>query len=182
MACFVAPTSVAVVTTLFRKKFPKRWHISWLNTMIWGGAAALAVEHVAHREIVPWPPFLTAMSSSSETMTMLHEMAVVGGTMTVVLFLAWFAMVIVYNSFPETMVSLQRRMAAHRIGLLALLLAGTALMVLVDRVIAFLGGEPLFTLTTDGFVRSVPLLYALMLVPLVGIWLVALCALPHSTG
>jgi hypothetical protein len=53
MACFIAPTSAAILTTAFRKRFPPAWHINWLNTMIWGGAIALTVEHIAHGEIVP---------------------------------------------------------------------------------------------------------------------------------
>jgi len=97
MACFLVPTTVGIVTTIFRKKFPKTWHINWLNTMIWGGAVALAVEHYAHGEIVPYPPFLTAMSSPEDTATMLHEMAAVGIPMTIALILTWIVMVVIYE-------------------------------------------------------------------------------------
>ncbi|MBN1792439.1 hypothetical protein JW826_02035 [Candidatus Woesearchaeota archaeon] len=99
MACFSAPSALALATTVFRKKFPEHWHISWLNTMIWGGAVALAVEHVAHGEIVPWPPFLTAMSSPVETVVMLKEIAAVGIPMTLALVLVWVLMVVVYERF-----------------------------------------------------------------------------------
>ncbi len=110
MACFAAPTTVAIFTTLFRKKFPEQWHIGWLNAMIWGGAAALTVEHVAHGEIVPWPPFLTAMSSPAETVVMLQEIASVGIPMTIALVVAWFVMVIIYEQF----IAVDRRGATAR--------------------------------------------------------------------
>ena len=49
--------SLAIVTTIFRKKIPETLHIGWLNIMIWGGAIMLAVEHIAHGEIILYPPF-----------------------------------------------------------------------------------------------------------------------------
>ncbi|MFH1589696.1 MAG: hypothetical protein ABIB43_03980 [archaeon] len=102
MACFIAPTSVAIITTALRKKLPKQWHINWLNTMIWGGAVALAVEHIAHQEIVPWLPFLTAMSNPADTVVMLKEIAIVGIPMTLGLIFAWVVMVVVYENFIAT--------------------------------------------------------------------------------
>ena len=102
MACFIAPTSIAIFTTAFRKKFPENWHISWLNTMIWGGAVGLAVEHIAHQEIVPFPPFLTAMSNPADTVIMLKEIASVGIPMTLALIFAWVVMVVVYEKFIAT--------------------------------------------------------------------------------
>lgn len=97
MACIVAPTALGIVTAVFRKKFPKQWHIDWLNTMIFGGAIALGVEHVAHGEIVPWPPFLTAMSNPADTAAMFGEMASVGVPMTIALVFVWIVMVVVYE-------------------------------------------------------------------------------------
>ncbi|MDD5317889.1 MAG: hypothetical protein PHF51_04130 [Candidatus ainarchaeum sp.] len=97
MACFAAPAALGAVTFLARKRFPADWHIDWLNTMIFGGTAALAVEHVAHGEIVPWPPFLTAMGNPADTMVMLQEIATVGMPMAVALVLAWAAMVVAYE-------------------------------------------------------------------------------------
>jgi hypothetical protein len=99
MACFIAPASVAVITTSLKNKFPKNLHINWLNTMIWGGSAALAVEHISHEEIVPWFPFLTAMSNPTDTIVMLKEIASVGIPMTIALVLAWAVMVVVYENF-----------------------------------------------------------------------------------
>jgi hypothetical protein len=99
MACFLVPATLAIFTTSLRKKFPKNWHVGWLNTMIWGGAAGLAVEHIAHQEIVPWFPFLTAMGSPADTAAMLKEMATVGIPMTLALLAAWVALVVVYEKF-----------------------------------------------------------------------------------
>ena len=94
MACFIAPMSVAIVTTVFRKKIPDALHIGWLNIMIWGGAIMLAVEHIAHGEIILYPPFLTAMQTPAEIPVMLQEMAVVGGTMTIAIVFIWALLVV----------------------------------------------------------------------------------------
>jgi len=99
MGCFIVPGAVAVVTTAFRKKIPARYHIGWLNTMLWGGTAALALEHVASEEIVAYPPFLSAMGNATGTATMLSEMATAGTAMLVVCVAAWAVMVTVYNRY-----------------------------------------------------------------------------------
>ena len=93
MACFIAPMSLAIVTTIFRKKMPESLKIGWLNVMIWGGVVMLAVEHIAHGEVVLYPPFLTAMQTPAEIPVMLQEMAIVGGTMTIAIVFIWLVMV-----------------------------------------------------------------------------------------
>jgi hypothetical protein len=100
MACSLAPTVIGVFTTISRKRFPKGWHIGWLNTLIWGGAVGLAVEHIAHQEIVPWFPFLSAMSNPVDMVIMLKEIATVGIPMAAALIFAWIAMVAVYEHLP----------------------------------------------------------------------------------
>ena len=100
MACFAVPAAVGILVHSQRKKFPAHWHIGWLTTIIFGGAIGLAVEHIAHGELVPWPPFLTAMSSPADTAAMLHEMAWVGIPMTLALVLAWAVMVAAYHKSP----------------------------------------------------------------------------------
>lgn len=108
MACFLVPMAVATVTTVFRKKVPEKLHVAWLNMLLWGGVIALALEHVAHEEVVPYPPFLSAMSSAADTTTMLHEMATIGTSMLVACVLVWAGMVLIYNRMtakaktPET--------------------------------------------------------------------------------
>ncbi len=93
MACFIAPMSLAIVTTIFRKRIPESLKIGWLNVMIWGGVVMLAVEHIAHGEVVLYPPFLTAMQTPAEIPVMLQEMAIVGGTMTIAIVFIWLVMV-----------------------------------------------------------------------------------------
>ncbi|MBN1321940.1 MAG: hypothetical protein JXA87_14005 [Thermoleophilia bacterium] len=110
MACFVAPAATAIVTTVVQKVVEKRerndapeqaertrgkWsqRLRWLNTMLWGGTALLALEHVWHGEVVPWPPFLTAMETPGAVGPMLREILTYGVTMTAVVIVAWGIMV-----------------------------------------------------------------------------------------
>jgi len=92
VACFITPMIIAVITTLIQKTFSKKIEklkLSILNMLLWGGVALLAVEHVWHGEVVPWPPFLTAMANPADIPVMLHEMSLVGGLMTVTVFTVW---------------------------------------------------------------------------------------------
>jgi len=52
----------------------------------------LAFEHIWHGEVVPWFPFLTAMSDPADMAEMLHEMSTVGVTMAVLITLVWLGM------------------------------------------------------------------------------------------
>lgn len=88
MACFFVPAGAAIVTTVMRKKVPEKYHINWLNSMLWGGVAMLAVEHISHGEVVLYPPFLTAGLPE-----VLPEMLKVGVPMTLFVFLIWGVMV-----------------------------------------------------------------------------------------
>lgn len=98
MACFLVPMAGAIGTSIVQKKVDKeraeRWKLGWLNKMLWGGVALLAVEHVIHGEIVPWPPFLTAARSWGEATVMLKEMAQIGIPMAVVVTVVWAVMVL----------------------------------------------------------------------------------------
>jgi len=91
--------AAAVVTTGLHKQIPAKYHVGWLNMLLWGGVVALALEHVAHEEIVPYPPFLSAMSSAADTATMLNEMATIGTAMLIACVAVWAGMVIVYNTY-----------------------------------------------------------------------------------
>jgi len=97
MACFLVPGAEAVVTTIVQKTVGKevaeKIKLSWLNTMLWGGVAILAIEHIWHGEVSPIPPFLTAMRDPSEIGVMLHEMAINGVTMAITVTLIWVVMV-----------------------------------------------------------------------------------------
>jgi hypothetical protein len=99
MACFLVPMGEAIVTSIAQKTVGKEkargWRLSWLNGMLWGGVVALAVEHALHGEIVPWPPFLTAMQNPQDTITMFYEMGVIGIPMAVAVTVVWIMMLIV---------------------------------------------------------------------------------------
>lgn len=117
MACFLVPTTEAIVTTIVEKnveahekkgekdvqtlqsqsKPPFSRKLKWLNTMLWGGAALLAFEHVWHGEVVPFFPFLTAASNPSDAAEMLHEMGTTGVLMAVLVTVVWIGMVAVSN-------------------------------------------------------------------------------------
>ncbi|MBN1792440.1 hypothetical protein JW826_02040 [Candidatus Woesearchaeota archaeon] len=62
----------------------------------------------------------------------------------------------------------------YKLGLLALMLLGTFLMVLVDHLIAFMEGEPLIELATDGLIASGTMLGIAMIIPIIAIWIVAI--------
>ncbi len=93
MACFTAPAAVALVTTLFRKKIPKDYHIEWFNTLAWGGTAGLFLEHLASGEIVLYPPYLTAMATPAQTEVMLAEIVAIGVPMLLACLGLWAVMV-----------------------------------------------------------------------------------------
>jgi hypothetical protein len=126
MACFLVPAGEAVVTTIVQKVVENRekkvggekakktglsWsrRLSWLNKMLWGGTILLALEHVWHGEVVPWPPFLTAMENPADVAPMLHEMAVFGGAMAITVTVVWGIMILIAElkakATPEVKVS-----------------------------------------------------------------------------
>ncbi|AHB14225.1 hypothetical protein [Dehalococcoides mccartyi] len=115
MACFLVVASEAVITTVVQKIVEKKekqqgiktdntsgisWgrKLGWLNKMLWGGTALLALEHVWHGEVVPWWPFLTAMENPADISPMLHEMATIGGAMALTVTAIWAVMVLVADA------------------------------------------------------------------------------------
>ena len=110
MACFLVPAAEAVVTTVVAKTAKKEEtpekismgrKFKWLSNLLWGGSALLCFEHVWHGEVVPWFPFLTAMSDPEETTVMLQEMASVGGTMAIWLTVIWAGMCVVSDNLMK---------------------------------------------------------------------------------
>lgn len=104
MACFTAPLAEAVIVKAVEKsiekkgsnesenKVPLARKIKWLSTMLFGGSALLAFEHIWHGEITAWFPFLTAMSNKEDTITMLKEIGTVGVSMAVLITAVWLIM------------------------------------------------------------------------------------------
>jgi len=112
MACFITPMIIAIMTTMIQKKLGKKAEkikLSILNALLWGGVALLAVEHVWHGELVPWPPFLTAMTNPADIPIMLHEMMFTGGLMTTSVFAAWSLILAIPRLLTTPMLSKQYR-------------------------------------------------------------------------
>lgn len=121
MACFLIPTTEAIVTTVITKamkpkndssinqstesdadiKIPFARKLKWLTNLLWGGSALLAFEHLWHGEVVPWFPFLTAASNPADASVMLHEMMTVGVSMAVLITAIWVVMVFVSTSMEK---------------------------------------------------------------------------------
>ncbi len=108
MACFLVPTTEAIVTTVIKKVADNKGSdnifikkMGWLNNMLWGGATLLAFEHVWHGEVTPWFPFLTAAADPTEAAEMLREMMTSGVAMAVLVTLAWVVMVLVAQAISK---------------------------------------------------------------------------------
>jgi len=97
MTCFLVVAAVGLVALSCGGHVPEKYHMKWLNIMLWGASGALLVEHVWHGEIVPWFPFITAMGSAADTSAMLYEMAVVGVPMALTVVALWAGLVALAN-------------------------------------------------------------------------------------
>jgi len=65
-----------------------------------------------------------------------------------------------------------KNLRKYKLGLLALMLAGTFIMVLVDHLIAFMEGEEFIVAETDGLIPNATLLGIAMLIPVFLLWIV----------
>ncbi len=113
MACFIVSAAEAVVVKAVEKaeekkeakreeagevstrRIPLSRKLRWLSYMLLGGSFLLMFEHIWHGEIVPWFPFLTAMSDHADMMEMFHEMATVGVCMALLITFVWAGVCIV---------------------------------------------------------------------------------------
>ncbi|MBR6296985.1 MAG: hypothetical protein IKI40_08420 [Treponema sp.] len=109
MACFLAPLAEAIVISAIKglvgnkksaadvvaeskdtgKTVSIKQKLGWLQNMLYGGSALLAIEHIYHGEVVLYPPFLTAMRNPADVPEMLHEIATVGVGMAVLVTAVW---------------------------------------------------------------------------------------------
>ena len=122
MACFLVSATVGIGTAVARhivkhhekklelegrvqvpEKFGSdvKWSqkLSYLELTLFSGSFVLALEHILHGEVVPFPPFLTAASDPADTAEMLSEMGTVGVAMLVTLIAAWAIGVFVVDYF-----------------------------------------------------------------------------------
>jgi hypothetical protein len=97
MACFAAPLAVGIVTAVFGKKIPAKYHIGWFNALVFGGSLGLLVEHLASGEIVPYPPFLTAMANPADAAAMFAEILSIGVPMLIACAGIWAILVVGAN-------------------------------------------------------------------------------------
>ena len=116
MACFLVPTTEAIVTTVIKKVADKKGSdnifikkMGWLNNMLWGGSALLAFEHVWHGEVTPWFPFLTAAADPADAAEMIHEMSTSGVAMAILVSLAWVVMVLVAQAISKKKAPVQAK-------------------------------------------------------------------------
>ena len=63
--------------------------LAYLELTLFSGSFLLAIEHILHGEVVPFPPFLTAASNPADLAEMLTEMGTVGVAMLAILLVAW---------------------------------------------------------------------------------------------
>lgn len=63
--------------------------LAYLELTLFSGSAVLAVEHIFHGEVTPFPPFLTAAANAEDTIEMLQEMGTVGVAMFATLVAVW---------------------------------------------------------------------------------------------
>lgn len=110
MACFLVPTTEAIVTAVIAKavslhesgrpadseiktlkedKIPLSKKISRLSGFLWGGSGLLAFEHLWHGEITPVFPFLTAANDPQQMAEVFHEIATVGTAMAALVTVFW---------------------------------------------------------------------------------------------
>ena len=124
MACFLVPTTEAIVLTVAQKvlekkegtqeyrvtsadgytmeKEPFSKKLGWLNKLLWGGSALLAFEHLWHGEVVPFFPFLTAATEGPEAVSeMLGEMSTVGVSMAGLITAVWGIMLFVTRMMDQ---------------------------------------------------------------------------------
>ena len=124
MACFLVPAAEAIVSTVATQiikskekkaaadsshaeviigessKISFSTKLGWLNKLLWGGSALLAFEHVWHGEVVPFPPFLTAVENGEVT-EMLAEMGTNGVLMAVIVTVVWGGMVFASSAIQK---------------------------------------------------------------------------------
>lgn len=116
MACFIVPTTEAIVTTIAAKcvkkheaaapagdtaAIPLSEKLGWLNKLLWGGSALLAFEHIWHGEVTPFFPFLTAAADAADRAEMFHEMATSGVAMALLVTAVWGCMCAVVSRMQK---------------------------------------------------------------------------------
>ena len=106
MACFLIPMALAIISSIAQKTvrdLAERLKLWILNALLWGGVILLALEHAWHGELVPWPPFLTAMANPADIPMMLHEMATIGTAISAATLATWGIILTISHYMPKIM-------------------------------------------------------------------------------
>lgn len=105
MACFTAALAECAVVYGVRKILERharcgsgsrepelKWsrRLAVLMVMLAGGSFLLCIEHIWHGEIVPFPPFFTALEDPGDTRVMLQEIFTAGLAMDAAVTALWF--------------------------------------------------------------------------------------------
>ncbi|MDR0782801.1 MAG: hypothetical protein LBE83_03475 [Propionibacteriaceae bacterium] len=113
MACLLVPATQALIVTAAKsrvKETPAKasrsgisWgrKLTWLTTMLWGGALLLGLEHIWHGEITAAFPFLPALTSLAGIQAMAVELATTGVAMALTVTVVWGLMVAAVEFFPR---------------------------------------------------------------------------------
>lgn len=118
MACFLVPMVLAIITSLIQRtaqSLAEKLKLWILNALLWGGVILLTVEHVWHAEVVPWPPFLTAMTNPADIPLMLHEMATIGTAMSAVTVCTWIAILSITRLMPKMMAAKNLKITTKKV-------------------------------------------------------------------
>lgn len=123
MACFAVSAVVGIGTAIARhvvkhhekklelegkEQLPEKFgsdvkwskKLGYLELTLFSGSFVLALEHILHGEVTPFPPFLTAASEGPEAVQeMLTEMGTVGVAMLAILLTAWAIGVFIVDYF-----------------------------------------------------------------------------------
>ena len=109
MACLLVPATQALIVSVAKNRveshstarIPLKRKLTWLTTMLWGGALLLGLEHLWHGEIMLAFPFLTGATSAAAAQAMLVELATVGVGMAVLVTAVWGLMVLAVERVPK---------------------------------------------------------------------------------
>lgn len=106
MACFITPLVTGIILGLFRRllKRGEGLRLDLLELMLISGALILMVEHAWRGEIVPHPPFLTAMANTEDSVLVLsNELSIVGGSMVIATTSLWATVTTVSRKLRKTL-------------------------------------------------------------------------------
>ncbi len=204
MACFLVPAAEAIVTTITKRVVEKKEDMApeelcveaasgnklhaeheipflgkmrWLNTMLWGGTALLALEHLWHGEILFRFPFLTAAYHPAE---MLHEMMTVGVTMAAMVTLVWLCMVAISSAMEKKHRNVFQN--NRKIKILGMIYGGACLMCFADAIFAVAESGRMYFF--PGREIAVDNLFLALAAAALGlaIWMLILCAPKAKRG